>query len=87
MRIAGTGRGAALTLTVDGVQVAGFAGETVAAVMLAGGVSRMRDDLQGAPRGLWCNMGSCGECTVIIDGRRQRGCLVAAVDGMVVTRG
>lgn len=84
MRIAETRRGAPLTIIVDGVAVAGFAGETVAALMLAGGIVRFRDDRSGQPRGLWCNMGTCGECTVAIDGRRLRACLAAASDGMVV---
>ncbi|WP_439533774.1 (2Fe-2S)-binding protein [Polymorphobacter sp.] len=84
MRIAGIERGALLTVSIDGAPVPGHDGETVATVMLAAGLT-FRTDTRGAPRGLWCNMGSCGECTVAIDGIRQRACLVAARDGMTVT--
>lgn len=84
MRTAGTRRGAALAIVVDGVTLAGFAGETVATVMLAAGIARFRDDRAGQPRGLWCNMGTCGECTVTVGSTRARACLLAATDSMVV---
>ncbi len=39
---------------------------------------RERLGLLGAKRG--CNQGVCGACTVLIDGRPMRGCLLLAVD-------
>jgi sarcosine oxidase subunit alpha len=84
MRTPGIDRGPPLTLLVDGQPVSGYGGETVATIMLAAKLP-FRTDSRGQPRGLWCNMGSCGECTVAIDGTRQRACLVPATDGMQVS--
>lgn len=80
----GVGRSAAFTISVDGAVLKAFPGETLAAAMLAAGVVRFRDDTAGAPRGLWCNMGSCGECMVVVGGRRVRACLAEATPGLVV---
>jgi hypothetical protein len=76
-----------VTLIVDGEPLVAAAGETIAAAMLAGGRIAFRRDTQGRPRGLFCNMGSCGECTVTLarSGRRVRACLVEATDGLELT--
>ncbi|SMF61905.1 (2Fe-2S)-binding protein [Allosphingosinicella indica] len=84
----GVQRGAEVTLTIDGVAMTAFEGETIAAAMLAAGRDRFRDD--GGPRGMFCNMGTCGECMVTLapDGRRVRACVTAVQGGMqVVTDG
>ena len=85
MRQGGVSRGDELTIRVDAVAVAAHAGETLATAMLAAGIGRFRVDSFGAPRGLWCNMGSCGECTVRIGARRVRACLTLVTPGLVVT--
>lgn len=88
--IHGVVRGEPITIIVDGQPLACFAGETVAAAMLAAGVDAFRSDRRGKPRGLFCNMGSCYECqvTLVASGRRVRACLTQAVDAMeVATRG
>ena len=85
MRQDGVPRGGELTFSVDGMAVAAHAGETLATAMLAAGIGRFRDDSFGTPRGLWCNMGSCGECTVRIGARRVRACLTPVTPGLVVT--
>ena len=79
-------RGPPLAVSVDGQSVPGHGGETVATLMLAANLP-FRTDTRGQPRGLFCNMGSCGECTVRINGRRQRACLTPAEDGMAIETG
>lgn len=76
-----------LTLVVDSQPLRCAPGETIAAAMLASGRATFRRDTQGRPRGLFCNMGSCGECTVLLaaSGRRVRACLTAVIDGLEVT--
>lgn len=76
---------AAFTISIDGADVPSRPGETVAAAMLAAGIVRFRDDVDGRPRGLWCNMGSCGECFVGIGARRVRAGLALAAPGLVVS--
>ncbi len=83
----GVVRGKAIRLIVDGVAVPAFAGETIAAAMIAAGLDGFRRAGPGAPRGLYCAMGVCGECMVTITGgRRVRACLTDARDGLEVSR-
>lgn len=85
-------RGAPLSLTVDGQPLEAFSGETLASVMLAADQRAFRQDRQGRPRGLFCNMGVCSECLVDVTTpagpmRRLRACITPALDGMSVTTG
>ena len=86
MRIdAETQRGAAVTVTVDGIPFQTFLGETVAGALLARGQRAWRRTPQGEPRGLFCGIGICFDCTVTVDGvSNVRACLTAVSDGMVV---
>lgn len=86
----GVTRGRPIAITVDGTRIACFAGETVAAAMLAADHVVFRMDGRGQGRGMFCNMGVCSECliTLVASGRRTRACLIEAHDGMeVATRG
>ena len=64
------------------------AGDSVAAALLAAGVTVLRESaVSGAARGPFCLMGVCFDCLVEIDGMGGRqACLVAAAEGMVVRR-
>ena len=59
-------------------------GRSVAAALLAGGVSRFRaTPVSGAPRAPYCMMGACFECLVEIDGVPSRqSCMVEVRAGM-----
>lgn len=85
-RLAAVRRGARLTFTWNGQPVDAFAGETVAAALLAHGVVTLRRTARGDPRGVFCGMGSCFECRVTVDGRGAvRACLTPVAEGMVVS--
>lgn len=79
-------RGEPITVTLNGQPVIAFAGETVAAVLLAAGRRVLRHTLKnGAPRGLFCGMGVCFECLVTVDGAPNiRACLTPVTDGMAI---
>jgi len=83
----GLTRGPAVGLTFDGASVEAYAGESVAAALHAGGVRALRRTRDtGAPRGLFCAIGSCHDCLVRIDGSGPvRACLTPVRDGMTVT--
>jgi sarcosine oxidase subunit alpha len=88
---AGVARGAALTILIDDVATTAYPGETLAAAMLATGRAAFRADTDGRPRGLFCNMGTCGECMVEVERagrgpRILRACLVPVEAGLVVRR-
>jgi predicted molibdopterin-dependent oxidoreductase YjgC len=78
-------RGAALRFFMDGEPVEAFAGESVAAALMAAGRRTLRySPRDGAPRGAFCLMGSCQECLVWIGTRKQPSCQVAVAAGLEV---
>lgn len=85
-RIENAQRGAALKIFVDGKEVEAFAGETVAAALLAAGIRGFRlSHKHKEPRSLYCGMGVCYECLVTVNGvHAQRACVTFVEDGMKV---
>ncbi|WP_432487998.1 (2Fe-2S)-binding protein [Kineococcus sp. SYSU DK018] len=79
---------APLTLLVDGAPVRGVQGQTVAGVLLADGqLSWRRTSRHGKPRGVFCGIGACFDCLVVVNGARDvRACQRRAQDGDVVER-
>ncbi|NPV85111.1 MAG: (2Fe-2S)-binding protein [Anaerolineae bacterium] len=79
-------RGKKVQIFVDGETVEAFAGETIAAALLASGIKRFRyTRKKGDPRGIFCGMGVCFECLVTVNGESNvRACLTPVVDGMKI---
>ena len=75
-----------VTITFDGAEVAAHEGDSVAAALLAAGITATRSTpVSGAPRGPFCMMGVCFECLVEIDGAANRqACMVEVREGMAV---
>lgn len=78
-------RGPPITLEIDGKIITGFAGETLATLLLANGLLAFHHDREGRPRAPYCNMGVCFEC-LLHDlsqppGSFLRACLTPARDG------
>lgn len=81
-----TERGTPVTFRFNGEPVSAYAGETLAAALLAHGVQGISLTLRGEPRLPLCNMGTCFDCAVTVDGRALvRSCLTPVEDGMEVT--
>ena len=61
-------------------------GQSIAAVLLANQKRVMRETrLKGKPRGIFCGIGVCFDCLVIIDDLpNQRSCITEIKEGMVV---
>jgi predicted molibdopterin-dependent oxidoreductase YjgC len=73
--------------TFDDDAITARAGMSVAAALLQAGVRVLGYDPEdGSPRGLFCAMGVCQECVVLVDGARVEACRVIVRDGMVVRR-
>jgi predicted molibdopterin-dependent oxidoreductase YjgC len=83
---AGVERGPRLTFTFDGKPIAAYQGESVAAALMAAGHRTLRSTpVKGQPRGVFCGMGVCFDCLVVVDGRLStRACLTPAAEGMRV---
>jgi len=79
-------RGEPFRVTVDGEAVEAYPGETVATVLLAADRRTARRTAhRGAPRGVFCAIGVCHDCRMIVDGEPNvRTCLVLARAGMAV---
>lgn len=80
-------RGREVELVVDGRRTVAYDGETVAAVLIAEEGLRTRRTASGASRGIYCGMGVCFECLVVVDGvPNTRACMTLVADGMRVQR-
>lgn len=75
-----------MSFAFDGRPVAAEPGQSVAAALWAEGIRSWRRTRHGdEPRGLFCGIGVCFDCLVVINGvSGQRACLVEARDGDVV---
>jgi len=78
-------RGPRVTIILDGEPVEAFEGETVAAVLLARGEIATRRTAGGEPRGIFCGMGVCFDCLMIVDGvPNTRACMTWVREGLDV---
>lgn len=83
----GLERGAPVALVLDGRAVTAYEGETVAAMLLAEGYVATRTTSGGSPRGVFCGMGVCFDCLVVVDGvPNTRACVTSVAEGMAVAR-
>ncbi len=68
------------TFDFDGRRVEYAPGQSVGAALTAAGIRSWRTTrVAGRPRGLFCGIGICFDCLVVVDGRpNERACLVPA---------
>jgi D-hydroxyproline dehydrogenase subunit gamma len=75
-------RGAPVQIQVDGERVDAFLGETVAAALLvAGRLTLRRTVRRQRPRGVFCGMGLCFDCAIVVDGQPNIRACVTPVRG------
>lgn len=74
-------------IVVDGTACLAYEGDTLAAVMVrAGSPSTRVTRLQARPRGVYCGIGVCQDCLVVVNGTASvRACLDLARVGDVVS--
>lgn len=75
-----------VTITVDGVPMEAFEGEIIAAALWAHGKKDLRyTKKHNHPRGIYCGIGRCTDCVMIVDGiPNVRTCKTPVKDGMVI---
>lgn len=75
-----------ITLRIDGAEVRATDGQTIAGAMLGTGRLTWRTTAVGRrPRGLFCGIGVCFDCLLMVNGVRDvRACQRRAVDGDVI---
>ncbi|GAA0578909.1 FAD-dependent oxidoreductase [Kribbella sandramycini] len=79
--------GTPIPVTVDGHPVPALAGQTVAAVLLAAGRDTWRTTrIHNRPRGVFCGIGACFDCLVVVNGTPDiRACQRAITPGDTIT--
>ena len=75
-----------VTVTLDGVPIKVEEGQMVAAALLDKGIRINRYTRKNhAARGIFCGIGQCTDCVMIVDGKRNvRTCITPVIDGMVI---
>ena len=65
-----------VSFVFDGRPVTATAGQSLAAALTAAGMLSLQDTAMGSARGVFCGMGVCQECLVVVDGvPNQRACM------------
>lgn len=73
--------------TFEDREITAYEGETLVTALLAAGVTAFSITREGDPRMPLCNMGTCFDCALIVDGQLLvRGCLTDVVEGQCVSR-
>lgn len=75
------------TFSFDGRTVPFEDGQSIGAALAAQGIRTLRETRnEGTPRGLFCGIGVCYDCLVVVDGRPdERACVTPARAGAVVS--
>lgn len=73
-------------IIVDGKEYVAYEGEMIAAALIANGIKTFRyTSHRHKPRGIYCGIGRCTDCTMIVDGiPNVRTCVTPVKDGMVI---
>ena len=79
-------KGPLVTFTLDGKEMKGYEGEPIAAALRAVGVMTHRHTSKlDMPRGIFCAIGRCTDCVMIVDGKPNiRTCVTPLQEGMKV---
>jgi predicted molibdopterin-dependent oxidoreductase YjgC len=79
-------RGGAVAFTFDGRPVESREGESIAAALVANGITAFRHSRgEHRPRGFFCGIGRCASCSVVVDGVPNiRACVTPVRAGMRV---
>lgn len=79
-------KGKEVKFVYDGMEMHGFSGEPIAAALRANGVMIHRyTSRKKHPRGIFCAIGRCTDCVMVVNGQPNvRTCVTALEDGMRV---
>ncbi len=78
--------GSPVEITVNGKTVRAYEGEPILASLLSAGMKINRYTVKRhEPRGLFCGIGQCTDCAMIVDGKPNvRTCITPVKAGMVI---
>jgi predicted molibdopterin-dependent oxidoreductase YjgC len=75
-----------VTITVDGAEIEAYEGEMVLAALFANGIKVNRYTVKHhEARGLFCGIGQCTDCAMVVDGAANvRTCITPVRAGMTI---
>lgn len=73
-------------ITVDGKEIMAKEGEPILATLIARGIIINRYTVKrNEPRGLFCGIGQCTDCAMVVNGKPNvRTCVTPVKEGMVI---
>jgi predicted molibdopterin-dependent oxidoreductase YjgC len=79
-------KGSEVQITVDGKPISAYEGEPILSALLAAGIRINRYTVKRhEPRGLFCGIGQCTDCAMIVDGTANvRTCITPVRAGMII---
>jgi len=79
-------KGRLVDILVDGKPIPAHEGEPILAALVAGGIRINRYTVKKhEPRGLFCGIGQCTDCAMIVDGQPNvRTCITPVRAGMII---
>ena len=79
-------RGERVTFSFDGKEIVGYTAETIAAALHAAGIKELaKSPVLHRPRGLFCAIGNCSSCLMVVDNQPNiRVCVTKVKNGMKV---
>jgi len=79
-------RGEKISFFYNGQEIEAYTSETIAAALHAAGVRKLGESPElHRPRGLFCAIGNCASCFMIVDGKpNKRVCVIKVKPGMHV---
>ena len=79
-------KGKEVSFIYDGKEIKGYEGEPIAVALKSAGVMTHRyTKKQHKPRGIFCAIGRCTDCVMVVDGKPNvRTCVTPLKEGMVV---
>lgn len=75
-----------ISFTYNGKKIKAYEGETIAAALYAAGIRVLKASSKyERPRGLFCAIGNCSSCHMVVDGvPNVKTCITKVKQGMVV---
>jgi predicted molibdopterin-dependent oxidoreductase YjgC len=79
-------RGEKVSFYYNGQEIEAYTNETIAAALHAAGVRKLAHSPKlHRPRGLFCAIGNCSSCFMVVDGKQnKRVCVIKVKAGMQV---
>lgn len=76
-----------VTFYFDGKEYQGIEGEVISSALFANGIRVFGyHPKDGAPQGIFCANGQCGQCMVVVNGRPLKACITPLEEGMRIER-